>query len=408
MDRVMQYFKGSKPQNNDHAVCAFIAPNILEHIVVSEDVSEEVRESVRSTLDASAATDKERQEVGDGNKNPHEPDLPDEKPGPEHPEDPEDPGDPEGSKNAPKQESYAPINIYEGFNKPTQYTVLPGPIARRYGQGRVGNSQIDDCYDAMTKARDFYRIVFGWKSIDDKNKLLQATVRYGWNVANAYFLWKEAQIVFGNGNPSMYNFDGSLDLVGHELTHGVIMYSSGLIYKNQSGALNESCADVMGCLLEQWVHGQTVAQADWLLAQDVLFPNEPKIAMRNMKAPGTAYNDRRMGKDRQVAHMKDYINTPYDDGGVHDNSGIPNRAFYLAASAWGGYGWQLPGQTWFATMTTCEPNATFVSFAFRTIREAKRLGGEKWESAVINAWIEVGVLQRANAWYKRWFYHDAV
>lgn len=156
------------------------------------------------------------------------------------------------------------------------------------------------------------------------------------------------------------------------------------------------------------MRGTRADQATWLLAEDVLFPNNFKIAMRSMKAPGTAFDNPVMGKDEQPAQMKDYVNTTADDGGVHVNSGIPNRAFYLAASARGGYAWELPGRTWFAAMTTAEPNATFVTIALRTIREAKQLRGVHWENAVVEAWITVGVLQRANTRLGRWWYKNAM
>ncbi|KAL8770538.1 MAG: hypothetical protein Q9209_003794 [Squamulea sp. 1 TL-2023] len=389
MERLVQYFTGPQAKEETNHVCAFIAPAILKHIAAADGISDDVRESVKSTIDASETTDKERQDVGDSDKNPHEPDLP----------------EPE-SKGVPEPAYIATVNIFDGKNSP--YAKLPSPFVRRTGQPPVDDYAVDSCYEHLTKARDFFRFNFGWKSINDKEMPIWATVRYGWNVANAYFMFQEKQMVFGNGNPEMFNFTGSYDAIGHELAHGVIQHSSGMIYHGESGAINEHCPDVMGALLEQWSQGERVDQADWLIAQDVLFPNNPKIAMRSMKAPGTAFDDPVMGKDNQPAHMKDYVNTDEDDGGVHTNSGIGNRAFYLAASARGGNAWELPGRTWFAAMTTSEPRPTYVTFALRTISEAKRLGGPYWENDVIEAWISVGVLQRANTRFARWWYKNAV
>ncbi|KAL8778334.1 MAG: hypothetical protein Q9213_007464 [Squamulea squamosa] len=377
MDRLVQYFKGPRAKEETNHVCAFITPDILKHIAAADGISDEVRESVQSTIEASETTDKERQDVGDSDKNPHEPDLP-------------EPGG-------------------EGVPEPADIAILSFPVrSSETGQPPVNDYEVDSCYAYLTKARDFYRSNFGWKSIDDKEMPINATVRYGWNVANAYFMFREKQMVFGHGNPKMFNFTGSYDVIGHELAHGIIQHSSGMIYRGESGAINEHCSDVMGALLEQWSKGQRVDQADWLLAQDVLFPNNPKIAMRSMKAPGTAYDDPVVGKDTQPAHYKDYVKTTYDDGGVHINSGIGNRAFYLAAYARGGFAWEIPGKTWFAAMTTSEPRPTYVTFAVRTINEAKRLGGVQWANTVIDAWISVGVLQRANTRIGRWWYKNAI
>ncbi|KAL8951298.1 MAG: hypothetical protein Q9222_002720 [Ikaeria aurantiellina] len=278
---------------NHHACCAFIEPRILEHIANADGISDEVRESVRSTIRESETTDKERQEVGDSDKNPHEPDLP----------------DPEGEPT-PKSDYAAPIDIFDSKNSP--YATLPGPHVRRYGRLAVDDNAVDTCYDFVTTAREFFRVNFGWKSIDDKEMPIRATVRYGWNVANAYWMWTEKQMVFGNGNPCMFNFTGSYDVIGHELTHGIVQHSSGLKYEGMAGSLNESCADVIGSLLEHWVRGTRADEATWLIAEDVLFPNDPTIAMRSMKAPGTAYKNLVIGNDEQPAHMRDYVKIEAD------------------------------------------------------------------------------------------------
>lgn len=389
MYRLLDYLGRPRAWEEQDFVCAFIPQDILVHIESADGIDEEVRESVRSTIEASKETVKERQDVGDGDANPHEPSLPDPDarklriPGPQ-------------KHRFEKKSQGATVDIYDGRN--SDYTPLPGPILRKNGQAPVEDQIANSCYDTMNKAQTFFRDVYGWDSLDDKNMPLVATVHYGWHVANAYFMSKYKQMVYGNGNKNMYNFVGSYDVVGHELAHGIIQFSSGLIYRGMPGALNEYCADVMGTLLEQWVHHQTVDKADWLLAQDVLFPGEDKIALRSMKAPGTAYNDPRVGRDSQPGHMKDYIYTEKDKGGVHFNSGIPNRAFYLAASAWGGNAWETAGKTWFAAMTTTEPNASFYGFASRTCREARRIGGPEWQSTCVKAWTEVGVF-RAQSWF---------
>ncbi|KAL8676985.1 MAG: hypothetical protein Q9186_006545 [Xanthomendoza sp. 1 TL-2023] len=132
---------------------------------------------------------------------------------------------------------------------------------------------------------------------------------------------------YGDGSDLINNFVGSYEVVGHELTHGIVQFSSGLLYEGQPGAPNEYVSDVMGTLFEQWVNGVSADKADWLLSQDVLLPDNPKVAMRSMKAPGTAYDDHRLGRDTQRAHMRNFLHTPFDHGGVHTNSGIPQPRF---------------------------------------------------------------------------------
>ncbi len=97
-------------------------------------------------------------------------------------------------------------------------------------------------------------------------------------------------------------------------------------------------SDVFGSLVKQYQLQQTAGEADWLIGQGLLTENVKGIALRSMKAPGTAYDDPVLGKDPQPAHMKDYVNTVSDNGGVHINSGIPNHAFYVVATELGGFG----------------------------------------------------------------------
>src|SRR5690606_15305154 len=122
-------------------------------------------------------------------------------------------------------------------------------------------------------------------------------------------------------------FTGSLSVIGHELTHGLIEYTAGLVYRDQSGALNESIADVFGALVEQHAAGQTADEASWLIGEGLFTDQVEGNALRSMAAPGTAYDDDVLGKDPQPGHMDDFVETNRDNGGVHLNSGIPNKAF---------------------------------------------------------------------------------
>ena len=120
-----------------------------------------------------------------------------------------------------------------------------------------------------------------------------------------------------------------------------------------------------------------------------------------MKAPGTAYDDPVLGKDSQPRDMAHFVHTASDNGGVHTNSGIPNHAFYLAATSVGGFSWIKAGQIWYDTLTDArlKKNADFATFANLTVLNAgRRYGSTSPEKdSVFNAWKQVGVLKAAPA-----------
>jgi Zn-dependent metalloprotease len=146
--------------------------------------------------------------------------------------------------------------------------------------------------------------------------------------------------------------------------------------------------------VKQYALGQTAEEADWLIGAGLLADGVQGVALRSMKAPGTAYDDPRLGgRDPQPAHVRDYLRTASDNGGVHTNSGIPNRAFHLAAVALGGHAWERAGRIWYAVLTggALQPTATFPQFAQLTVATADRLFGAEARKAVAEAWIEVGL-----------------
>jgi Zn-dependent metalloprotease len=167
-----------------------------------------------------------------------------------------------------------------------------------------------------------------------------------------------------------------------------------LTYSQQSGALNESMSDVFGSLVKQYTLGQTADQADWIIGAGLLTGNVNGIGIRSMKAPGTAYDDPVLGKDPQPAHMKDYVNTVSDNGGVHINSGIPNHAFYVTALELGGNAWQKAGQIWYVTLRDkLTNNSNFQNCANLTYETAGELfgAGSIQQQAVKTGWAEVGL-----------------
>jgi Zn-dependent metalloprotease len=241
--------------------------------------------------------------------------------------------------------------------------------------------------------------VYHRNSIDNAGLPLKATVHYGEDFDNAF--WDGQQMVFGDGDQVIFDgFTAALDVIGHELTHGVTGSEANLTYQGQPGALNESISDVFGSLVKQYASKQTADKADWLIGSGILSKGVHGKALRSMKAPGTAYDDEKLGKDPQPGDMQHFVHTSDDNGGVHINSGIPNRAFFLVADAIGGYAWEKAGQIWYDTLIDhrLKPNANFATFANMTVLNAgARYGASGTEQkAVTDAWQKVGVLKPAN------------
>ena len=209
-------------------------------------------------------------------------------------------------------------------------TDLPGTLVRGEGDPPTGDIGVDEAYDGSGATYDFYHEVFQRNSIDGFGMRLDSTVHFDRKYDNAF--WNGNQMVYGDGDGEIFDrFTKSIDVIGHELTHGVTQNEAALLYKGQSGALNESFSDVFGSLIKQKTLNQTADQADWLIRQGLFTSKVNGVALRSMKAPGTAYDDKVLGKDPQPAVLKDLYTGTADNGGVHINSGVPNRAFYLAA-----------------------------------------------------------------------------
>jgi Zn-dependent metalloprotease len=274
-------------------------------------------------------------------------------------------------------------------------SALPGTRARGEGDPPSPDETVNDVLERTATTRDFYRAVYGRESVDGEGLELISSVHYSVGFDNAF--WNGEQMVYGDGRGravAVGALTSSLDVIAHELTHGVTQFTAGLEYHTQPGALNESFSDVFGSLVKQHSRGHTAEEADWLIGEDTLVPSLGG-ALRSLKAPGTAF-----AGDRQPQHMDDYLDLPddgdpaNDNGGVHINSGIPNRAFHLAALKLGGHAWERAGRIWYLTLTErLGPRAGFVDAAQATVDVA----GELFESGpeqdhVAAAWEEVGVL----------------
>ena len=280
-------------------------------------------------------------------------------------------------------------SIYDAQGK----YALPGNSIRVEGNKKTKDVVVNEAYDGSGAHYDFFRRIYQRNSLDDKGLALDSTVHYGQKYDNAF--WNGRQMVYGDGDGDLFGrFTLCLDVIGHELTHGVVQFEANLSYEGQSGALNESFADVFGALLKQHHKKQKADEADWLIGAGLFTQRVKGKALRRMKAPGNAYDDSVIGKDPQPGHMKDYNDTWFDNGGVHINSGIPNHAFYLVAIEIGGYAWEKAGLIWYVALRDrIRRRANFKRAAKATFRVAGELFGvgSREQEAVRKGWEGVGV-----------------
>jgi Zn-dependent metalloprotease len=235
--------------------------------------------------------------------------------------------------------------------------------------------------------------VYGRSSIDDRGLRIDSTVHFGDGFSNAH--WNGRQMIYGDGDGKYFRrFTSAIDVIAHELTHGVSQYAAGLGWTGQAGALAEHFSDVFGVLVKQYSLDTTAAKSDWLIGASLFTERVSGSAIRSLAAPGTAYDDRVLGRDPQPAHMRAYVKTTSDNGGVHINSGIPNHAFYRAATLLGGKAWEVAGRIWYHALTTeLGPRSRFQQCADATWRVAGDLygPGSAAQEAVLAGWKAVGI-----------------
>lgn len=279
--------------------------------------------------------------------------------------------------------------VYDAGNRAT----LPGRLVRSEGEDPTGDAEADAAFDGAGYTYRLFADVYSRDSLDGQGMTLVSSVHVRRNFNNAF--WNGEQMAYGDGDGKIFlPFTRSLSVIGHELSHGVVEFSGGLIYQDQSGALNESCADVFGCLVVQHHLGQSVAEASWLVGDNIFAEGVTGDALRSMRAPGTAYDDDLLGKDPQPFHMSEYVVTSSDHGGVHINSGIPNHAFYLLANYLGGNAWEKAGAIWYDALQAIQnPHATFAAWAAATVEQARNLfgSGSLEERFTTRVWKLVGV-----------------
>ncbi|BAY08941.1 M4 family metallopeptidase [Calothrix sp. NIES-2098] len=216
--------------------------------------------------------------------------------------------------------------VYDSQHKEEQRVQL----VRSEGAPVTVDEDVTKVYEYSGLVRDYFKSLLGRNSIDNLGMDLILNVHFGELYMNAF--WDGDEMTFGDGDGQIFSsFAKSLDVIAHELAHGVTQHTASLEYYSQSGALNEHFSDVFGTAITQFALKQTAGEADWLIGDEIMGPELYGEALRSMKEPGTAYDNSLLGKDIQPGHMKDYFQGEEDNQGVHINSGIPNKAFYLTA-----------------------------------------------------------------------------
>ncbi|MGG2065219.1 M4 family metallopeptidase [Bacillus sp. S14(2024)] len=221
----------------------------------------------------------------------------------------------------------AVIYTYDGKNRTTLPGTLWTDVDNIFNATRDAAAVDAHYYAGVTY--DYYKKTFNRNSYNDAGAPLKSTVHYGKNYNNAF--WNGSQMVYGDGDGTTFiAFSGGIDVVGHELTHAVTEYSSNLIYQNESGALNEAISDIFGTLIEYYDN----RNPDWEVGEDIYTPGKAGDALRSMSDP-TKYGD-------PDHYSKRYTGTS-DNGGVHTNSSIINKAAYLLANGGTHYGVTVNG-----------------------------------------------------------------
>lgn len=250
-------------------------------------------------------------------------------------------------------------------------------------------------YDSIGTIRTFFKDKLSIDQIVGCAADINAIIHYGTNYANAF--WNSQAIFFGDGDGTNFGpFYNDIDIIAHELSHGYISSKANFEYINQSGALNESVADVLAIMVKQFVQGETVDKSNWLIGENLFLDKKNAVALRSMSATGSAFYFTKDNQDPQVGHMSEYLNLPnyVDNGGVHMNSGIPNKAFYLLAMQLGGYSWDIAGKIWVAAVSDPQVNKTsnFINFAAATVRNAQTLFGDEVALKTRQSWASVGLV----------------
>lgn len=334
----------------------FIPPLILENLARAERIDEEIQKAARLSIQQSKLMREKRAK---------------------------------GPKSMSKYLGIAtagegPRQIWDSQNKWEQRVKL----VRGEGKPPTDDEAVSKSYDYMGNFRDYINNKLNRNSLDNNGMDLICNVHLGVKYNNAF--WDGDEITLGDGDGKIFvNFAKSLDVIAHELGHGVVEFTANFEYKNQPGALHEHFADVFGSVVTQYAEGQTAETADWLIGDEIMGPDLYGEALRSMCEPGTAYDNDLLGKDPQPAHMKDIYVGSADNGGVHINSGIMNKAFCIAAHE---IETENAAIIWYNALQNLWPTAEFNDAVTQIVRAARILVKDKK--------VDKGATQKIRAAFK--------
>ena len=275
--------------------------------------------------------------------------------------------------------------IYDSQNKNEQRVAL----VRQEGDEPTQDETANKAYETSGFVRDYFKDTFGLNSVDGNGLDVISNIHYGEAYNNAF--WDGDEMTYGDGDGEEFtSFASAIDVVAHELAHGVTQFLSNLEYQSQPGALNEHFSDVFGTIIKQKYLKQDISEADWLIGDTIVTEAFPGVALRSMKAPGTANEF-----DSQPDNMADYYTGMADNQGVHINSGIPNKAFYLSCLEIGIDDCAL---IWFETLKALFRTANFNDMLDTIVRVAQDLIDEGKVNAnsvdvLSNSFAQVGLRQ---------------
>jgi thermolysin len=292
-----------------------------------------------------------------------------------------------------------------------------GKQSRFTGTDDTWNASLEkagvDAHLGAAKTFDYFSVIHGRNGIDGSGgprttaagangavSLITSRVHFGKKYNNAF--WHNNQMTYGDGDGTSFTPLVTLDIAGHEMTHGVTQYTANLTYSNESGALNESMSDVFGALVELYADGGNPTEDTWKIGEDAYTPNRAGDALRSMKNPHDASNGGYTTDDDPDHYSERYTGTG-DSGGVHINSGIANHAFYLAAAGGAhhlsgvtvsGTGAADAGKIWYRALTVYMTAGTnFTGARTATLNAAADLygSGSTQYQSVLRSWCAVGV-----------------
>lgn len=281
--------------------------------------------------------------------------------------------------------------VYDGRLLGASYARLdPATVLRQEGGKASADPAANQVFEALGAFHACLTEAFGRSSWDGHGAPYRAIVHYGRDFDNAFWDGGAEVIVLGDGDGRLMRGFYGLDVVAKDVGNALVSSMTSLSYQGQSGALFTGLSLAVASMVKQHAAGQTAAEADWLVGAGLLAEGVKGRALSDLLHPGTAYDDPGLGADPMVGHMEQYVKTSEDQGGIRINSGIPARAFALAATAVAGPSWQKVGLAWYRAMESPKltARATFASFAGLTAAAAEDVAVA---DAIAQAWHDVGV-----------------